>query len=130
MQNKSHLKIFSPQQDFLRVYSCVEKGNIKTLKWLPDLKSITSCQHNTFGGAPSVFDFFDLPIKQRGERLVDAKVYKSVLSGLAHHCNFGIFHLSPGCVGCRDTWQESCDGEAVCWRGGGEAKNTGARQRQ
>ncbi len=67
----------------------------------------TFCQHNTFGGAPSVFDFFDLPIKQQGKRSVDAKVYTSTLGEPEHHCNSEILHFSPDHVGCRTTWQES-----------------------
>lgn len=67
----------------------------------------TSGQHNTLSGAPSVFSFFDFPIKQQGKRLVDAKVHTSTLGGLEHHCDSESFHFSPGYVGCRETWQES-----------------------
>lgn len=45
-----------------------------------NLKPETSCQHSTFGGAPSEFDFFDLPVKQQDETLVDAEMYTSTLT--------------------------------------------------
>lgn len=68
--------------------------------WLPDQSPPkTSCQHNTFGGAPAVFDFIDLSIKQQGKRLVDAKVYAATLGGPAYQCNSEILHFSPGRVG-------------------------------
>lgn len=87
----------------------------------------TSGQHSTFGGVPSVFDFFDSLIKQQGSDWSMPRC-TSTLGGPAHHCNSEILQRSPGHVGCRGMWQESWRWWS-CLLAEGDL-NTRARQQQ